>query len=161
LVKQAFFLLALSLAAGALRQGGPRGLAWNGKWPTASTSAEDAYKMMAREGDPGFIDLSETIDVQQQNTATILDARSHDEFKAGHIPGAKSLPYYEINQYKDDALANLAADAPIIIYCEGIGCELSFFLGRDLVAGGFTNIRIFYGGYPEWSQAGLPIEKES
>jgi 3-mercaptopyruvate sulfurtransferase SseA len=30
-----------------------------------------------------------------------------------------------------------------------------------LVAGGFTNIRIFYGGYPEWSQAGLPIEKES
>jgi 3-mercaptopyruvate sulfurtransferase SseA len=58
-------------------------------------------------------------------------------------------------------MQGLEADSPIIIYCEGIGCELSFFLGRDLKAGGFSNIKIFYGGYPEWSSAGLPVDKSS
>ncbi len=157
--KQAFGLLLLSIVAGGLRQTIPHGISWTGRWPTEETSAENAYRMMAQEGDPAFISLEDAIDIQSKKTATFLDARTNDEFKAGHIPGARSLPFYDLQKFKDSALDGLSADSPIIIYCEGIGCELSFFLGRELVSGGFTHVRIFYGGYPEWSKAGLPVDK--
>ncbi len=113
---------------------------------------------MARPDDPGFVPLAEVIEIQQKKTALILDARSVDEFKAGRIPGSRNLPYYEMDAHQQAALEGLTAESPIVIYCEGIGCELSFFLGRELQTSGYTNIRIFYGGYPEWQQAGLPIE---
>ncbi len=155
----ALFLLGLSLSAGALRPFFPKGIAWNGKWPTSSTSAEEAYRMMAREGDPPFVSLQEIIELQDDPNNHLLDARSHDEFVAGRIPRARNLPYYEMEKYQEAALSGVAKTDSIIIYCEGVGCELSFFLGRELVASGYTNVRIFYGGYPEWKDAGLPIEK--
>ncbi len=159
MLKQILVIGLLSLAAGALRQFAPHGIAWNGHWPTESTSAEDAYKMMAREGDPAFVSLADVIAIQENKTATLVDARSSDEYAAGHLPGSRSLPYYEMDKLQAVALEGLALDAPLVIYCEGVGCELSFFLGRELKAQGYTNLRIFYGGYPEWSNAGLPVAK--
>lgn len=115
--------------------------------------------MMARPGDPGFVSLQEVIAIQEKGEVRLLDDRSKEEFAAGHIPHSKNLPYYEFDQYQKVALEGLTLDSPIVIYCEGVGCELSFFLGRDLHMYGYKNIRIFYGGYPEWHDAGLPIEK--
>lgn len=160
MIKQAIVIVALSLVFAAARPFFPHGIAWNGKWPTSSTSAEDAYKMMAKADDPAFVSLQEVIEIQEKKSATLLDARSSAEYKAGRIPGARCIPFYELEQYQASALEGLTAESPMVIYCEGIGCELSFFLGRDLKAAGYTDIRIFYGGYPEWSQAGLPIEKD-
>lgn len=161
MLKEALIILGVSVGAGLIRQEFPKGISWNGRWPTAETSAENAYRMLAQEGDPAFISLEEVIDIQGKSAATFIDARTNEEFKAGHVPGARNLPYYEIEKYKDKALEGLTETSPIIIYCEGIGCELSFFLGRDLQAGGFINVKIFYGGWPEWSAAGLPLEKAS
>jgi rhodanese-related sulfurtransferase len=159
MLKQALLICLLSLGAGALRQFARHGIAWNGRWPTESTSAEEAYKMMAREGDPAFVPLADVIAIQENQKATLVDARSAEEYAAGHIPGSRSLPYYEMDKRQAVALEGLALDAPLVLYCEGVGCELSFFLGRELQAQGYTNISIFYGGYPEWSNAGLPVAK--
>jgi rhodanese-related sulfurtransferase len=159
MLKQILVLTALSLLAGTLRQFAPHGIAWNGRWPTDSTSAEDAYKMMARDGDPAFLSLADVIAIQEKKEATLVDARSAEEFAAGHIPGSRSLPYYDMDKRQAVALEGLALTAPLVLYCEGVGCELSFFLGRELQAQGYTNIRIFYGGYPEWKNAGLAVAK--
>jgi rhodanese-related sulfurtransferase len=156
---QLISILFLSLVLGALRPHFPKGIAWTGKWPTAATSAEDAYKMMAKPDDPAFASLSDAIDAHDNKTATFIDARSTDEFKAGRIPASRTLPFYEMETYQAAALKDLKLDSPLILYCEGVGCELSFFLGRELQGMGYTNIKIFYGGYPEWQIAGLPIEK--
>lgn len=161
MLKQIVLIGLLSIAAGALRQFAPHGIAWNGRWPTNSTSAEDAYKMMAREGDPRFVSLAEVIGIQENKQATLLDARAVSEYEGGHIPSSRSLPYYEMDKFQSSALAGLTTDSPLVIYCEGVGCELSFFLGRELEAMGYKNIGIFYGGYPEWSNAGLPTVKGS
>ena len=115
--------------------------------------------MVARPEDPAFISLAEIITIQENKQATLIDARSAEEFAAGYISGSRSLPYYDMDKVQAVALEGLALDAPLIVYCEGVGCELSFFLGRELQAQGYTNIRIFYGGYPEWKNAGLPIVK--
>jgi len=157
LLRQTLGLIVLSIVLGGLRQLAPFGIDWFGKWPTEETSAKKAYEMLAKKGDPPFIGLAEVIDLQNKKSATILDARSSKLFNEGHIPAARNLPYYELEEYEDAALSDLEAHSLIIIYCEGIGCELSFFLGRELMESGFENVRIFYGGYPEWENAGLPI----
>lgn len=161
--RQYFFrisiIVGVALFFGVLRQWGPRGISWNGQWPTNETTAEEAYKMLAKPGDPSFIGLSDVINKVKNPDVRFIDARSNADFKAGHIPGAKNLPYYDLEAYQDSALEGLAANSEIIIYCEGIGCELSFFLGRDLQEAGYNNVRIFYGGYPEWKNAGLKIER--
>lgn len=153
------FFIGLSLVLGAVRPFFPRGIAWNGKWPTSSTSAKDAYDMMAKYGDPSFVSLQDVISIQEKKEAVLLDARSAEEYKAGRIPDSRNLPYYEFETYQQEALKDVTPETPVIIYCEGVGCELSFFLGRDLLNMGYKNVRIFYGGYPEWRDAGLRLEK--
>jgi len=152
-------LLLVSLAFGVIRQVVPNGIRWTGRWPTEHTSAREAYTLMAKEGDPGFIGLEEAARFQAKRTAVFLDARKKSDFEEARIQGARSLPYYEVDRYQEQALTGLSADSLIVIYCEGVGCELSFFLGRELQAAGYTEVRIFYGGFPEWNQAGLPMER--
>lgn len=159
LALEILILALLSLTLAFARQWAPRGIAWNGRWPTSATSAEDAYKMMAKAGDPGFVSMPEALDLQKKKSVVFLDARSKEEFDQGRIPGARHLPFYEMDKYQEEALEGVTTETMIVIYCEGIGCELSFFLGRELQTAGLTNIKIFYGGYPEWQAAGLPIEK--
>lgn len=115
--------------------------------------------MMAKPGDPPFIGLTDVIAKHNDPAVIFIDARATVEFKAGRIPNARNLPYYELDHYQDSALKDLTSESEIIIYCEGIGCELSFFLGRELKDAGYTNLHIFYGGYPDWKNAGQPIEK--
>src|SRR6476659_1564984 len=94
---QSVFLVALAIPSGLARQYFPHGIAWNGRWPTSATSAEEAYKMMAKPGDPAFVPLAEMIEIQEKKSATIIDARSSDEYAAGHLPHSRSLPYYELD----------------------------------------------------------------
>ena len=116
--------------------------------------------MVARPEDPPFVSLADVIEIQASKSATLIDARTPEEFAAGHIQGSRNLPYYELDKFQSAALDGLTADSPLVIYCEGVGCELSFFLGRELQAQGYTNMKIFYGGYPEWKMAGLPVLSE-
>ncbi len=159
MIKQAALFLALSLGCGALRQLAPNGLSWMGRWPTSSTSAQEAYTMMTQEGDPAFVDLATAIRLEESKAAFFIDARSLADYKAGHVPGARSLPFYELDTTREKALAGLPMDSPLVLYCEGIDCELSIFLGRELKKFGYTNLKIFYGGAPEWKNAGLRMEK--
>lgn len=158
-IRQSVFLLAAAALLGFSRPFLPRGISYFATWPTDATSAGDAYAMMAQAGDPPFISLQTAIEVHEKGKAVFLDARAHDDFVKGRIPGARSLPYYDLKTYHTSALAGLKAGSPIVVYCEGVGCELSFFLARELQEAGYTNIHVFYGGYPEWNKAGLPIEK--
>ena len=67
--------------------------------------------------------------------AIILDARTPEEFKSCHIPGAVSFP---ISQFKEKyhAFADLLAECKTIItYCEGIHCTDSSEENRDLALG--------------------------
>ncbi|MBV9080777.1 MAG: rhodanese-like domain-containing protein [Elusimicrobia bacterium] len=158
---QAALLLAASLVLAAVRQPLPGGLAWIGHWPAADAKAEDAYRAMTKPGDPPFVSLNQAAALQKNHAATFLDAREADDYEDGHIPGARELPFEQMDPYRDAALEGLRAESPIVVYCEGVGCELSLFLARELQKAGYKNVSIFYGGFPEWEDAGLPVEKSS
>lgn len=91
----------------------------------------------------------------------IFDARTADEYEAGHIPSAVLVDYYEMGRYLDAVLACVTPDQQITLYCTGPECEDSELLARELYVMGYTNLLVFKGGYEVWTEAGLPVEKGS
>jgi rhodanese-related sulfurtransferase/DNA-binding transcriptional ArsR family regulator len=82
----------------------------------------------------------------------ILDVRPVEEFAAGHIPGALSVPLAGL----DDASAWIPGRAEIVAYCRGPYCVLAAQAAGRLRAHGYRARRLA-GGLPEWRLAGLPV----
>ena len=100
-------------------------------------------------------------DVERMLTSAILvDARIPELYAEGHLPGAVSLPFAELEGRIEPFRARVAQDAPLIIYCSGYGCPDSLDLAVLLLAEGYTDVSVFEGGYPQWRDAGKPVETD-
>ncbi|MED7825041.1 ArsR/SmtB family transcription factor [Streptomyces chiangmaiensis] len=83
----------------------------------------------------------------------IIDVRPLDEYAAGHIPGAASVPFDELVQL----LSTLPADMDIVAYCRGPHCVLAPKAAQILRQHGFRAL-VLADGMPEWRQEGLPVD---
>ncbi|MDP2417062.1 MAG: rhodanese-like domain-containing protein [Hydrogenophaga sp.] len=102
-----------------------------------------------------------------QRGARYIDTRTDVEFKAGHVPGAKLVPYVEKSAKDADyeaALdqfdtAQLGADRglDLIFACNGAECWKSYKASQAALKAGFTKVHWFRGGFPEWRDAGQKI----
>lgn len=100
--------------------------------------------------------------------ARYIDTRTETEFKAGHVAGAKLLPYVEKSAKEADFdaahdqfdLAQLGGDrnTPLIFACNGAECWKSFKASHAALKAGYTKVHWFRGGFPEWRAAGLKTE---
>ncbi len=88
----------------------------------------------------------------------VLDARTPDEYRSGHIPGAILCDYYEMGRYFDRVLPRLDPAQRLGVYCSGPSCDDSEMLARELYSMGYTRLCVFKGGIEEWTEAGLPLE---
>lgn len=84
---------------------------------------------------------------------TVLDVRPAQEYAAGHLPGAISVPLADLEKY----LRALDPEQEIVAYCRGPHCVLAFDAVSTLRSKGFKARRL-EDGYPEWKTAGLPVE---
>jgi len=75
----------------------------------------------------------------------LIDVRPADEFAAGHIDGAHSIPLDELER----RLAELPADREVVAYCRGPFCAYAHEAVRVLRAGG-RDARRLADGWPEW-----------
>ena len=91
--------------------------------------------------------------------AIAIDARARELYREGHLPSAISLPLEEAKPLPDSFRETVPADSVLILYCSGYGCPDSFDLGIILLAEGYRDVRVFEGGFPEWTDAGLPVER--
>lgn len=91
----------------------------------------------------------------------LVDARSPELFAAGHIEGAVSLPLADIEDMLAGFVGRVDKDRVVVTYCSGFGCPDSFDLGVRLIEAGYSDVRVFEGGYPEWRDAGLAVAGES
>jgi len=85
---------------------------------------------------------------------TIIDVRPHEEYKAGHVPGAINIPLSELHKRLDE----LGTEQEIVAYCRGPHCILAFDAVAELRKQGRTARRM-EDGFPEWKHAGLPVEE--
>lgn len=105
-----------------------------------------------------FITRAEVEDLYTRGQAILIDSRTSAEYSAGHIPGAVSVPLDASAQ----GLAELAAKYPptqcLVVYCQGGDCQTSAALARLIHDQGFRDIRVYAGGWTDWTSAGLPVE---
>lgn len=90
--------------------------------------------------------------------ALLVDARHKEDYQQGRLAGALSLPLGEAEQGIRELRSQVPVDRVLITYCNGFGCPDSFDLGMLLLQAGYQDVRVFEGGYPEWRDAGLPLE---
>jgi len=105
------------------------------------------------EGD-GFesVTREELLTRMKSGAVVLLDVRPPEEYAAGHIVGAVSVPLGLL----EDLLHTLPADAEIVAYCRGPYCQLSVRALEVLRAHGL-HARRLVDGFPEWRLAGLPV----
>ena len=83
----------------------------------------------------------------------LLDVRPPDEYRAGHIPGAISIPVGELER----RLAEIPPDREVVAYCRGPYCVLSVEAIAALHREGRPARRLAVG-LPDWRALGYAIE---
>ena len=79
----------------------------------------------------------------------IIDARPQArKYDKGHVPTAISIPDRKFDKMTE--LLPADKDTPLIFYCGGFKCKLSPNSAAKAVKLGYTNVKLFQAGYPEW-----------
>ena len=84
----------------------------------------------------------------------VIDVRQPDEYREGHIAGAKLIPLGELSQ----RVKELSKDKEIICVCAS--GSRSHSATKMLVDAGYNAINM-NGGMSTWQRAGLPVKKGS
>ena len=110
------------------------------------------YFQMKLEAELGPHDLKHQM--VNGETVVILDLRNQEGFKEGHIPGAVSIPFEELeSRYKE-----LPKDKEIITYCWNVTCMLCTKAALFLAKKGYQTKELI-GGIEEWQKARFPVER--
>ncbi len=104
-------------------------------------------------GDVDEVTRAELLERMEQGDVVLLDVRPEEEYAAGHIPGARSLPFADI----EEAISSLDEEADIVAYCRGAYCVLAHDAVRLLRARG-RRARRLQDGLLEWRLEGHPVE---
>ncbi|WP_249010182.1 metalloregulator ArsR/SmtB family transcription factor [Conexibacter sp. DBS9H8] len=91
------------------------------------------------------IDRDELIGRLDRGEVVLIDVRPAEEYAAGHIEGARSIPLEELKQ----RIAELPADTEIVAYCRGPLCAYAHEAVRTLQGAGRVARRLG-DGWPEW-----------
>lgn len=89
----------------------------------------------------------------RRGDVVVIDVRPEAEYRAGHLPFARSMPLAEIEQH----LSDLPADKEVVAYCRGPFCLMSNEAVALLRRYGFQAQKIA-DGVAEWAAEGLPVE---
>jgi len=124
-------------------------------------AATQAIPVIEDYGRPVEIGLQAVKQLYDAGAVLFIDAREDWEFAEGHIPGAINLPYEQA--ITDPARCEQVEQGgkPIVTYCGGGSCEISISVAWELLGVGKTRVAVYMGGFPEWEQAGFPVEKKT
>jgi rhodanese-related sulfurtransferase/DNA-binding MarR family transcriptional regulator len=88
----------------------------------------------------------------RDRATVVLDVRPTAEYNAGHIAGARSVPFTELRR----RLRGVPKDHEVVAYCRGPYCVYADDAVRELRRRGYRARRL-EDGFPEWRRAGLPV----
>jgi rhodanese-related sulfurtransferase len=98
--------------------------------------------------DVDTIDREQLLERLTRGDIVLVDVRPEEEYAAGHIAGARSIPLDELER----RLAELPPDTDVVAYCRGPFCAYAHEAVRQLRAGG-RSARRLTDGWPEWRLA--------
>jgi rhodanese-related sulfurtransferase len=86
---------------------------------------------------------------------TLIDSRPLPRFQEGTIPGAINLPYPTFDKFLD----RLPKDKSklLVFFCQGVTCMMSPSSMRRAEAMGYTNVKVYREGWPEWTEKNVGV----
>lgn len=127
-------------------------------YAAASSQVPELFDALTRLSQPGgaqaagfvpadvpHVTREDLEDLQSSGRLAVIDVRPADEFEAGHIPGAVSVPLEDLAGH----LPRLPRDTIVVAYCRGRTCVLGWKAVRLLRAQGL-DARVLCDGIVEW-----------
>lgn len=112
------------------------------------STAQDDHSNLKSKGRNSDLSTSELQKKMKKGGILLIDVRSKEEYKKGHIPEAVNIPYNELETYK------FPKNKELIVYCRGPLCLLSvnalnFLKAREL------SVTRYGGGYRNWESGDI------
>jgi rhodanese-related sulfurtransferase/DNA-binding transcriptional ArsR family regulator len=118
----------------------------------------DLEQLVARHfGDrsqPQPVEMRDLLQRARARDVIILDTRPANEYQAGHIAGAISVPIDELK----DRLRSLPRNKEYVAYCRGPYCVYAD-RAVEMLMKSRRRARRMAGGFPEWQAAGFPVSR--
>ncbi len=114
-----------------------------------------AFEFRARRQGFSSVSAQEAIRLMNQG-AQLLDVRSTEAFKEGHIVGARHVPNDQLGKAGETSLKKWK-DKTLVLYCDS-GAQAGAAM-RTLHAQGFIKVFNLRGGLAGWRGESLPVER--
>jgi rhodanese-related sulfurtransferase/DNA-binding transcriptional ArsR family regulator len=89
----------------------------------------------------------------RSGSATVIDVRPTEEYAAGHIAGARSIPVTEVRA----RMKEIPKKWLVVAYCRGPYCVFADQAVELLRSSGYRAFRL-ETGFPDWQAMGMPVE---
>lgn len=104
---------------------------------------------------PQHVQAAEAAQIIAEGKVVIVDVRTADEFKQGHIPGAKNIDI--MGDDFEKRLAALDKTKPTLVHCQAGGRSRRALKLFEQI--GFTKLIHLDDGFGGWEASGKPVEK--
>lgn len=98
--------------------------------------------------------LSTALEFHHSGIALFVDVRSTDEYAAGHISEAISLPFQRLDAHVDTLVELASSNRPLVVYCSNRKCDDALMLAIELRNIGAQDLWLFVDGFEIWQQYG-------
>lgn len=92
--------------------------------------------------------------MKQGKELVLVDVRAPADFDEAHITGAVSVPFYRLPKE-----AAWPKQTPLVLYCAGQGCALSYDSALNLIKEGYADVKVLNGGIKEWLLREYPVTR--
>ena len=100
--------------------------------------------------------VRQNVDIPPKKGVLIIDSRpAARQYDPGHIPGAINIPDTQFDKQTDKLTADKST--LLIFYCGGVDCMLSHNSAAKAEKLGFSNIKVYPAGMPDWKEKGGPV----
>ncbi|TWU56989.1 molybdopterin biosynthesis protein MoeB [Rubripirellula tenax] len=94
--------------------------------------------------------------LESDDKIVVVDARSPDAYRQGHIPGAINIPHRTMSM---ETTSIVDKDSLVVTYCDGIGCNASTKGALQMLKLGFR-VKELLGGLDWWKRDQHPVHCE-
>jgi len=130
----------------------PRKIPWVQDW-------SNLVEGKAREAGIKVVPLSVALNKHRMGQSVFIDARPAKEFAAGHISGAVSVPFQELDDHFFTLGQLVDAGKELVPYCKNRDCDDGLMLAKELQAMGAGNVVLYIDGFELWAKHGGAVER--
>ena len=113
------------------------------------------WSLIAGGMNAGALSASGAVQLMNREKAVVVDVSEAGEFAAGHVVGAKNVPFGQLEEKLTAAVKNKTL--PVILVCAtGARANRAVAVAKKL---GYEQAQALGGGLKAWKEANLPLEK--